>query len=155
LPGFREFSSQFHEGCEQDAKASVRLEKPNHVAPLQQRGASEDKKMKRWSGFATVAVAAAAVSLVTLSPAMAQHVRYAQGQAYWSGDPGPIDPGSFWEGGQYKYDPNHYLSYYGREPQDFLPVVYARHSGPRGCVWRKRVVNSNWEFHHPYIKVCD
>lgn len=111
--------------------------------------------MKLGSGLGRIAAVAAAASFVTLSPAMAQHVRTVQGQSYWSGDPGPVSPGAYWEGGQYKYDPNHYLSDYGRDPQDFVMTVNAPHSGPRGCVWRKRVVNSNWEFHHPYIRVCD
>lgn len=111
--------------------------------------------MKRWSGLASIAVVAAAASFVTLSPAAAQHIKYAQGQAYWSGDPGPVSPGAYWEGGQYKYDPDGFNSYYGREPGIYLMSVQAPHSGPRGCVWRRRVVNTAWEFRHPYIRVCD
>lgn len=111
--------------------------------------------MQRCFGFARIAVVAAAASVAALHPAAAQSMRVVNGQSYWTGDPGPVDPGAFWDGGQYKYDPNHYLSYYGRDPQDYVMRVYAHHSGAPGCVWRKRVVNSNWEFRHPYIQVCD
>jgi len=110
--------------------------------------------MKRSSGLAIFAAVAAAASFVTLSPAAAG-IRTVEGQTCWTGDPGPVYPGAYWASGQHQFDPHHYLSYYGSDPQDYKMVVHAPHSGPRGCVWRKRVVNSNWEFHHPYLMVCD
>jgi hypothetical protein len=104
--------------------------------------------------LAKVAVIAATASLASLHPAAAG-MRIVEGQAYWTGDPGPVNPGAFFEGGQYKYDPHHYLSWYGDTPQNYKMIVHAAHSGDSRCVWRKRVINSNWEFHHPYIMVCD
>lgn len=111
--------------------------------------------MKRVSDFAAIAAVAATASFIALSPATAQSMRNAQGQSYWSGDPGPVDPGTFWDSGQNRYDPQHYLSYYGSDPQDYRMVVNAPHRGAARCVLRKRIVNSNWEFHHPYIMVCN
>ena len=114
--------------------------------------------MKRPSAFVRVAAAsAAALAVATLAApptVQAQSMRIVNGQAYWRGDPGPVEPNAYWSGGQYKYDPHHYLSYYGREAQDFSEVVFAEHAGRARCVWRKRVENSNWEFHHPYLRVC-
>ncbi len=114
--------------------------------------------MKTSSAFvrgAAATAAALAVAAFAAAPiAKAQSIRTVNGQSYWTGDPGPVAPDAYWSGGQYKYDPHHYLSYYGREPQDFSEVVYADHAGNARCVWRKRVVNSNWEFHHPYLRVC-
>ncbi|MDI9848946.1 hypothetical protein QM467_12855 [Rhodoblastus sp. 17X3] len=110
--------------------------------------------MQRLNALAKLAVIAAAASLGALHPAAAG-MKVVDGQAYWTGDPGPVNPGAFYEGGQYKYDPRHYLSWYGSSPQDYKMMVHAAHSGNSRCVWRKRVINSNWEFHHPYIMVCD
>ena len=76
------------------------------------------------------------------------------GQAYWSGDPGPIDPGAYWTSGQRYADPHHYMSWYGKDPQDYTMTVYAPHAGASRCVWRARVINTYWEFAHPYIRVC-
>ena len=90
----------------------------------------------------------------SLHPAAAG-MKVVDGQAYWTGDPGPVSPGAFYEGGQYKYDP---------AP---LPELVWRHSaelqddGARGAFGKQPLrlaqagVNSNWEFHHPYIMVCD
>jgi hypothetical protein len=105
-------------------------------------------------GLAAASVAALAGAAVVDSSARAQSMRTVQGQSYWRGDPGPVAPDSFWSGGQYKYDPKHFLSYYGSDPQDYSEVVYSDHAGASRCVWRKRVVNTNWEFRHPYLRVC-
>jgi len=104
--------------------------------------------------LAAASFAALAIAAVDVSSAQAQSMRTVQGQSYWRGDPGPVAPDSYWSGGQYKYDANHYLSYYGSDPQGYSEVVYADHAGTARCVWRKRVLNSNWEYHHPYVKVC-
>jgi hypothetical protein len=88
------------------------------------------------------------------TPAAQAEMRTVGGQAYWTGDPGPVEPGAYWASGQYKYDPDHYLSYYGDSPQDYTMVVHANHMGAANCVWRKRVVNTDWEFRHPYLMVC-
>ena len=95
-----------------------------------------------------------AVGFAAIQPALAQSMRTVDGQSYWRGDPGPINPGSFWDGGQYKYDRNHYSSSYSTSALLYTDVVYANHSGSARCVWRQRVVNSDWEFRHPYLKVC-
>ena len=110
--------------------------------------------MKCWVGLAKTAVVAAGATLATLHPAAAG-MRTVDGQSYWTGNPGPIDPGAFYDGGQYQYDPHHYLSWYGTDPQDYRMTVYAPHSGGARCVWRRRVINTDWEFRHPYIQVCD
>lgn len=110
--------------------------------------------MKRWFGPAKAAVAFAIIALTATASARAQSMRTVDGQAYWRGDPGPVAPGAFWDGGEYKYDPHHYLGYWSQDPVDHIDVVYAEHSGKERCVWRKRVVNSDWEHMHPYLKVC-
>jgi hypothetical protein len=114
--------------------------------------------MKTPSAFARVtaaSVAALAVAIFAAPPAaQAQSMRTVNGQSYWRGDPGPVAPDAYWSGGQYKVDPHHYLSYYGSDPQNFSETVFAEHAGPERCVWRKRVVNGNWEFRHPYLRVC-
>ena len=84
--------------------------------------------MKCWAGLAKTAVVAAGAALATLHPAAAG-MRTVDGQSYWTGDPGPIDPGAFFDGGQFQYDPHHYLSWYGEDPQDYKMTVYAPHSG--------------------------
>jgi len=108
--------------------------------------------MKRLLELAGCAAVAALVSL-TAGPALAG-VKTVDGQSYWTGDPGPVAPGAFWTSGQSRHDPHHYLSWYGTDPQDYKMMVHAAHSGGKGCVWRQRVINSNWEFHHPYLLVC-
>ena len=113
--------------------------------------------MKRFGQIKLAVVSAIALTgpaLAATQPALAQSMKVVNGQAYWRGDPGPITPGPFWSGGESRYDPNHYLGFWGSDPADYTDVVYADHSGSARCVWRKRVVNSNWEFHHPYVKVC-
>ncbi|WP_298424155.1 hypothetical protein [Rhodoblastus sp.] len=109
--------------------------------------------MKRVVGFAQFAAFATMILLIP-APASAG-MKIVDGQSYWTGDPGPVDPGAYWNAGQYRFDPHQYLSWYGRDPQDYKMTVYATHSGPKGCVWRQRVVNTNWEFRHPYLQVCD
>ena len=117
--------------------------------------------MKCWFLDMKVAVLAAAVlsgatAQASAQPAMAfDHVVTIQGQSFWTGDPGTADPGTFFDSGQYRFDPNNYLSYEAEENnQDFRDVVYADHSGRARCVIRKRVVNSELEFEHPYLMVC-
>jgi hypothetical protein len=101
-----------------------------------------------------------AASLVILSalpslPVVAGGLKTAQGESYWDSDPGPIDPGTYWTSGQYKYDPNGYMERNRWEPdQNRLMTVYAEHSGKPRCVFRKRVVISNWDFQHAYLRVC-
>jgi hypothetical protein len=77
------------------------------------------------------------------------------GQTFWTGDPGPGAPGPYYESGQQRFDPHHYLSWYGEDPQDYKMIVHAPHSGNERCVWRKRVITTNWEFRHPFILVCN
>jgi hypothetical protein len=108
--------------------------------------------MFRLSNFA-MALALAAVAALGAVPAAAA-MRIVDGQAYWSGDPGPVDPGAYWTSGQRYADPDHYMSWYGKDPQDYTMVVYAPHAGASRCVWRARVINTYWEFAHPYIRVC-
>ncbi len=113
--------------------------------------------MKRFGGIKLAVLSAAVLTgaaLAATQPALAQSMRVVNGQAYWRGDPGQVSPGAFWTGGEYKNDPNHYLGYWSTDPADYTDVVYADHSGGARCVWRKRVVNSDWEFHHPFVKVC-
>jgi len=114
--------------------------------------------MKRGFGVAMATAASVAAitlaALATVAPARAQSMRTVDGQAFWRGDPGSIDPGPFWDGGEHRYDPNHYLGYWSSDPSDYVDVVYADHSGSARCVFRKRVVNSNYEYMHPYLKVC-
>ena len=77
-----------------------------------------------------------------------------QGQTFWTGDPGHRS-GNFFDTGQYRFDPNDYLSYEAEEDnQDFRDVVYAAHPGRARCVIRKRVVNTELEYEHPYLMVC-
>jgi hypothetical protein len=110
--------------------------------------------MKLGSGLARIAAVAATASFVMIAPAAAA-MRTVDGQNFWTGDPGPVDPGAYYESGQERYDPHHYLSWYGSDPQNYKMTVYGPHSGPTRCVWRKRVINSDWEFRHPYIRVCN
>jgi hypothetical protein len=127
------------------------------VAPSPDTTQGKEQPMKSPSAlvrFAAASAAAIAVAVFTAPCAQAQSTRVVNGQVYWTGDPGPVEPGSFWNGGQYRYDPHHYLSYYGTDPQDYREVVYADHAGSARCVWRKRVVNTDWELRHPYLRVC-
>ena len=117
--------------------------------------------MKRWFLDMKVAVLSAAVLSGATVQASAQpffppdHVVTIQGQSFWTGDPGIADPGTFFDSGQYRFDPNNYLSYEAEEDnQDFRDVVFAPHPGRARCVLRKRVINSEWEFEHPYLMVC-
>ena len=107
--------------------------------------------LKRMTALSAVLAAGA---LMAAPAAQAQSMRTVNGQAFWRGDPGPVAPGAYWVGGEYRYDPAHFQSYWGADPQDYTDVVYAEHSGATRCVWRKRVINSNWEFRHPYLRVC-
>ena len=101
-----------------------------------------------------------AVLVLALLPAAALaqtgHMKVVNGEAYWDVDPGPIDPGSYWTSGLYKYDPNGYMERQGgRDPEPpHEMTVYADHSGKERCVFRQRVTNSDWEMRHPYLRVC-
>jgi len=106
--------------------------------------------MKKRMVYLTTAI----LTLVGMSGSALAGIRTVQGQAFWTGDPGPASPGTFYQSGQGQFDPHHYLSYYGEDPQDYKMVVYANHSGSARCVFRKRVVNTNWEYRHPYLMVC-
>jgi hypothetical protein len=110
--------------------------------------------VKRRLNIPRTVVLLAIAAFVAPSVAGAQSMRIVNGQAYWRGDPGPIDPGAFWTGGEFQYDPQHYLGSRGSDAANYLDVVYADHAGKERCVWRKRVVNSNWDFQHPYLRVC-
>jgi hypothetical protein len=45
------------------------------------------------------------------TPAAQAEMRTVGGQAYWTGDPGPVEPGAYWASGQYKYDPSAFPSF--------------------------------------------
>ena len=103
-------------------------------------------------------IIAVSLFILSASPTLAGPagaIRTAQGESYWSGDPGPIDPGSFWTSGQYKYDRNGYMERNRFESdQNRLMTVYDEHSGKPRCVFRQRVMITNWDFQHPYLRVC-
>jgi len=103
----------------------------------------------RFSAAGLMLIGAAAVA-----PQARAQVRTVDGVPYYDVDPGPIDPGTFWTSGQYKYDPNAYMD---RGRWDFgvrSMTVYASHSGSSNCVFRKRVIIDDWDYRHPYIRVC-
>jgi hypothetical protein len=107
--------------------------------------------------FEAAALSLALLAGVLAAPpaARAAQMRVVSGQAYWDVDPGHIDPGSFWTSGQYKYDPNGYLERNARDPDQYHEMtVYADHAGKGRCVFRQRVANSDWEYRHPYLRVC-
>ncbi len=116
--------------------------------------------MKRRLELAKIAASsltllAAVVVVGAPARAAAGGMRVVDGQAYWRGDPGPIDPGPFWDSGQYKYDPNGYMDRINRSADQMHEmIVFADHSGKARCVFRKRVVVENWDYYHPYIQVC-
>ncbi|MCW2274319.1 hypothetical protein GJ654_09495 [Rhodoblastus acidophilus] len=98
-------------------------------------------------------VCVALIGAATLASEARAQIRTANGVAYYDVDPGPIDPGTFWTSGQYKYDPNAYMD---RTRWDAgRPMkVYAPHAGKTNCVFRQRVVFDDWDFRHPYVQVC-
>ncbi len=104
----------------------------------------------------SAAVLSGAAVLASAQPALAlDHQVTIQGQTFWTGDPGTTDPGTFFDTGQYRFNTNDYLSYEAEEDnQDFRDVVYAPHPGRARCVIRKRVVNTELEYEHPYLMVC-
>lgn len=115
--------------------------------------------MKRRFAFATLLALCCALGATDLLIGPPAHagggVRTVDGQSFWRGDPGPIDPGPYWTSGQYKYDPNGYLDQINRSADQLHDMtVYADHSGKERCVFRKRVIIDNWEYHHPVIRVC-
>jgi hypothetical protein len=93
------------------------------------------------------------IGAATLASDACAQIRTANGVSYYDVDPGPIDPGTFWTSGQYKYDPNAYMD---RTRWDIgRPMtVFAPHAGKTNCVFRKRVVVDDWDFRHPYVRVC-
>ena len=101
-------------------------------------------------------LSAGLLALTTICSAQAQaaSMKIVDGQAYWDVDPGPVDPGSFWTSGQYKYDPDGYLETNRWDPGPHVFTVYADHAGKANCVFRARVVNSDWERRHLYLRVC-
>ena|SRR5208282_5066600 len=100
-------------------------------------------------------VAVLGAALAAAPSARAQNIRVVNGTAFWDVDPGPIDPGPYWTSGLYKYDPNGYMERNPRDPDQIHEMtVYAAHSGKENCVFRKRVVHSNWDFQHLYLRVC-
>ena len=112
-------------------------------------------KNRAWLGK-MLSVGASALATATLaSTAQAQIIKYSNsGTAYWDGDPGPITD-TFWTSGQYKYDPDGYMERNYRDTDTYHEMtVYADHAGKANCVFRKRVVVSNWEFNHPILRVC-
>ncbi len=108
---------------------------------------------RAWALARIVAVSALAAAPGFAAPA--GNIRTIDGTAFWDGDPGPINPGSFWTSGQYKYDPNGYLERNARDPdQMHLMTLYGAHSGRENCVFRRRVAVTTWDFNHPYLRVC-
>jgi hypothetical protein len=112
--------------------------------------------MKR---VAKLAAGCAALALSVVAPALAGDdggkMRSVQGVLYWDGDPGTIyDP--YWTNGQYKYDPDGYLLRNWRDPDQYhLMTAIGNHDGGKqNCVFRRRVVNSTWEFEHPILRIC-
>ncbi|WP_374545922.1 hypothetical protein [Rhodoblastus sp.] len=105
----------------------------------------------RWIGGA---VFCAGLALSGQPAAAGDNVRVLQGESFWEGDPGPVsDP--YWTQGQYKYDPNGYLLRNWRDADQFhLMTVIGPHSGKDNCVFRRRVTVSDWEFRHPFLRVC-
>lgn len=109
---------------------------------------------KRHSLSAKLPIGALAAMLTLASLPAAAGVRMLQGTAFWEGDPGPITD-SYWVSGQYKYDPNGYLERNPRDPDQFhLMTLYGDHAGKANCVYRRRVVVSDWDFRHPHVRVC-
>jgi hypothetical protein len=81
-------------------------------------------------------------------------VRTVSGESYYDVDPGPIDPGTFWTSGQYRYDPDGNMERTRWDPSPRNFTVYAGHSGRSNCVFRKRVVITDWDQRHPFLRVC-
>jgi hypothetical protein len=99
-------------------------------------------------------VSATLLVLGASQPVQAQSMRTVNGQSYWEMDPGPVAVDPHFAGNADKYDPHDYLDRINRDPQLFDQTLYAEHQGSERCVWRKRVVNSTYEYEHPYVRVC-
>ena len=97
------------------------------------------------------------IGLISTGPALAgpPHMRYAQGQAYWTGEPN-IPLGPFWSTNAHFYDPNNYNGRNNRDADNgtISQTVYDDHDGAARCVFRQRVVNTNAEAQNPIIRVC-
>ncbi|MCI4677466.1 hypothetical protein K9U39_18375 [Rhodoblastus acidophilus] len=103
--------------------------------------------------FACMAALGAGLALSGLEAAHAANIKVAGGQAYWEGDPGPVnDP--YWTSGQYKYDPYGYMERNRWDPEYHPMTVIGPHSGAENCVFRRRVQISNWDYNHPILRVC-
>jgi hypothetical protein len=105
--------------------------------------------------FLTVGTMALAASLAWCGPAAAggDNIRTAGGQSYWEGPPGPVtDP--YWTSGQYKYDPNGYMLRSRWDPEYHPMTVIGPHAGNENCVFRRRVQISDWDYRHPFLRVC-
>jgi hypothetical protein len=110
--------------------------------------------MQTWRWMKNLAVAAMLAPLAA-APAFAGDMRTVMGETFWDSDPGPIDPGPYWTSGQFKYDPNGYLERNRfQAEQNRLMTVIGNHSGKSPCVFRKRVMNSDWDFRHAYLRLC-
>ena len=81
-------------------------------------------------------------------------VRTVGGVPFFRGDPGPIDPGTFWTSGQYKYDPDGYMDINRWDSGVHVNTVYGQHTGAPNCVFRARVVIDDWDRRHPYVRIC-
>jgi hypothetical protein len=126
--------------------------------------------MKRFCTMKTAAVSLLALcGALALAPAHAAprqvivqgqfftpHQVTIQGQSFWTGSLETSDPGTFFDSGQARFDPNGYLDY-GEGDEDLADqrqIIYANHPGAARCILRKRVVNTTWEFEHPYLAIC-
>ena len=94
------------------------------------------------------------IGAATLASDARGQVRTVNGVSYYDVDPGPIDPGTFWTSGQYKYDPNGYMDRGRWDAGVRVMTVFASHAGGANCVFRKRVIIDDWDSRHPYLRVC-
>jgi hypothetical protein len=126
-------------------------------------GAGEDTMCKSKTfheGFGRAAFGLALVGLsgmVLANPAAALSrfgdSRTVNGVTFYRGDPGPVtDP--YWTAGQYKYDPNGNMTVTRWDAGIHLMTVYGDHSGAANCVFRRRVTVDDWDWRHPFVRVC-
>lgn len=116
-------------------------------------GARIKKTAHSAASKAILAAVLASISAALSPSARADNVRVIEGQAFWTGDPGPVsDP--YWTQGQYKYDPNGYLERNWFDPEYHPMTVIGEHEGKANCVFRRRVTITTWEFQHPILRIC-
>ncbi len=110
----------------------------------------------KWTemNFAVAASLSAMTMAASVALADGGRTKTVNGVSYWDVDPGPIDPGTFWTSGQFKYDPNGYMDLNRWDLGVQVNTVYADHAGKSNCVFRKRVINTDWDSRHPYLRVC-